>query len=67
MFNVLDIVSRSAINVVTSPIRVVGAVVDLVDGLSEAEIRVQAIVSLGREAAVAMTTEELLGWYEGNR
>lgn len=63
MFNVLDIVSRSAINVVTSPIRVLGDVVDLIDGLSEAEVRVQAIVSLGREAAVAMTTEELINWY----
>ena len=46
---------------VTAPIR---NGMDIIDGLSEGELRTQAILALGLDIASGMATSELIEWYE---
>lgn len=50
----------TAVDVALAPVR---TGVDIIDGLSEGEIRVMAIASLGLDVAVGMGSSELLEWY----
>lgn len=51
---------------VGSSLRVVGSTLDLIDGLTEGEIRTRAIASLGAEYVSNMTQSELIEWYREN-
>jgi hypothetical protein len=46
---------------VTSPVR---NTLDLIDGLSEGELRLKAAVSLGLDVAAGLGTSELISWYK---
>lgn len=48
------------VNTVTQPLRDVASVAS---GLSQGEIRAEAIVRLGADVALGMTTAEVLEWY----
>lgn len=52
-----------AVSTVTAPIRVAGHVLNIADGLTEGEIRIEAISHLGYEVVMNMTQAELLEWY----
>lgn len=47
-------------DIVTKPLR---DAVDIVDGLSEGELRIKAIASLGADVVAGMTVSELVDWY----
>jgi len=51
----------SAIDVVTQPVR---DGLDLVDGLTEGELREKAAMRLGTEVAAGMAVSELIKWYQ---
>ena len=46
---------------VTAPIR---NGIEIIDGLSEGELRTQAILALGLDIASGMSASELIEWYE---
>jgi len=51
----------TVVSTVTSP--VINAV-DVFDGLSEGELRLKAIASLGLDVAMGLGTNELISWYK---
>ncbi len=53
-----------AVDTVTAPVRAVGHAVDIIDGLTEGEIRAMAIIRLGAYSANGMAVDELIEWYQ---
>lgn len=51
------------IDIATSPLRVVTNTIEVVDGLTEGELRTRAALSVGAEIAGGMAVEELVDWY----
>lgn len=58
---------KTAVNSVTAPVRMAGHAIDIIDGLTELELRDRAIYALGEEVVVNMTQSEILDWYTDNR
>ena len=56
----------AAINTVTAPVKMASNALDIIDGLTEGELRTKAIMSLGEEVALSMTQAELIEWYKAN-
>lgn len=59
MFDLLD----DLIDVATKPVR---DVIDVVDGLTEGELRTKAIASLGADVVAGMAVSELIDWYNND-
>lgn len=51
---------ETTVNAVTSPIE---NGIDLIDGLTEGELRTKAALSLGVDVVAGMGTSELVDWY----
>lgn len=51
------------IDIATSPLRVVANAIEVIDGLTEGELRTRAALSVGAEIAGGMAVEELVEWY----
>lgn len=60
MFGILDDIADAAIDIVTKPI--IDAV-DVIDGLTEGELRERAALRLGADVAGGMALNELMEWY----
>jgi hypothetical protein len=56
----LDDPINTSVNIATSPLR---NSLDVVDGLTEGELRLKAIASLGSDIAGDMLLEELIDWH----
>lgn len=54
------------LNSITSPLRMLDNTLDILDGLTEGEIREKAVLSLGFEVVSEMTQIEVLRWYNDN-
>ena len=53
-----------ATDVILSPLRTVEDVVDVVEGLTEGELREKAALSLGVDVVTGMALNEIIEWYE---
>jgi len=56
MFDLID----DIIDITTKPLR---DAINIVDGLTEGELRTKAIASLGADVVAGMTVSELIDWY----
>ena len=56
MFGIVD----DLVDIATKPLR---DAVDIVDGLTEGELRTKAIASLGADVVAGMAVSELIDWY----
>ncbi len=56
MFGIID----DIVDIATKPLR---DAIEIVDGLTEGELRTKAIVSLGADVVAGMAVSELVEWY----
>lgn len=54
---------NTAVDTVTAPVHMAGNALDIAGGLTEGEIRIEAICDLGEEVVKNMTQAEILEWY----
>ena len=53
----------AAVDTVTAPVRMAACAVEIACGITQGELRTEAIRQLGIDVVSEMTQEELINWY----